>query len=439
MGHIYEIFLIVAFCLGCFAAAMLLFTSRNRRLLNLLLGSFAFFMSLFFFMVFCIKRGWAPDLVFLTRSFFPLPYFLPGLAYLYVRTFIRDDARLDRRDLLHLAPFALHLLHISPVLVSILKGDMGWADVVSRMDGRSLFFTYSPLPEWLIMFFHIAVILFYDAMVVKTMLSASYRDFVRLNRSTYPYAIRWITAFSVMIVTYGLLVAAMKAQVFFFGRAGILVSGNVVTLSLVVCYDLLIVYTLMNPVILYGMPQFGKAAGIDEARSPAVSSWKVTVHPKGAEESSAPTVHPILPPKTGKAQVEPIAPESRMVPMAEKEKIDLLVRSMNELMESTQPYLDPEFSIEALSESLGVRRSHLTFVFKHVLDRSFIDYKNEFRVNHVKRMLDQGALKGLTMDAIGVEAGFNSRATMYALFKKFTGLTPTEYVKRPRGDQALAS
>ncbi len=44
--------------------------------------------------------------------------------------------------------------------------------------------------------------------------------------------------------------------------------------------------------------------------------------------------------------------------------------------------------------------------------------------------IKNGRMKNYTILSIGFEAGFNSKTTFNTVFKKFTGLTPTEFRNR---------
>jgi YesN/AraC family two-component response regulator len=61
--------------------------------------------------------------------------------------------------------------------------------------------------------------------------------------------------------------------------------------------------------------------------------------------------------------------------------------------------------------------------------KNFNDFINSYRVQEVKQMLEAGKHKTLSLLGIGLDAGFNSKATFNRVFKKLTGMTPNEYVK----------
>jgi YesN/AraC family two-component response regulator len=59
----------------------------------------------------------------------------------------------------------------------------------------------------------------------------------------------------------------------------------------------------------------------------------------------------------------------------------------------------------------------------------FNDVINSYRVNYISEGLKNEQWETLTLEAVGEMAGFNNRITFLNAFKKFTGVTPSQYVK----------
>ncbi len=98
-------------------------------------------------------------------------------------------------------------------------------------------------------------------------------------------------------------------------------------------------------------------------------------------------------------------------------------------MKTKKPYLNPELNIFQLSDILNVKKHHLSQVINEKSGMNFFDFVNTFRVEEIKRNLADPSLKNLTLLGIGLESGFNSKATFNSAFKKFTGLTPSDFQK----------
>ncbi len=98
-------------------------------------------------------------------------------------------------------------------------------------------------------------------------------------------------------------------------------------------------------------------------------------------------------------------------------------------MDTMKPYLDPALTIYTLAEKLQVSRHHLSQVINERSGKSFYDFINIYRVEEVKRRLKSPAFSHHTILSIAFDAGFNSKATFNATFRKFTGMTPSAYQK----------
>lgn len=83
-----------------------------------------------------------------------------------------------------------------------------------------------------------------------------------------------------------------------------------------------------------------------------------------------------------------------------------------------------KFSLQALSEALFVNGSHLLRVFRAQTGETLLGYHNRMRCENAKALLRQS---DVTISQAGELAGFVSSSHFSHIFKKFTGLTPTEY------------
>ncbi len=94
-----------------------------------------------------------------------------------------------------------------------------------------------------------------------------------------------------------------------------------------------------------------------------------------------------------------------------------------------KPYLNDNFTIIELSESLNIPIHHLSYYFNYHLSKKFSDYKNEWRINYAIQLLKDGILKKYTIDQLYHEAGFSTKSNFYRVFKLHTGKTPIEFLE----------
>lgn len=112
------------------------------------------------------------------------------------------------------------------------------------------------------------------------------------------------------------------------------------------------------------------------------------------------------------------------------EEISRIVSHLEQTMEQEKLYLDPELTINDLSEKIHCLRHHLSQVINDRLHQSFYDYVNQYRVREAKRMLSDNRMGHIKISAVAYDSGFNSLSTFNGVFKKLTGITPSTYRKK---------
>ena len=107
-----------------------------------------------------------------------------------------------------------------------------------------------------------------------------------------------------------------------------------------------------------------------------------------------------------------------------------LLNSLTLLMKEEKPFLDSDISLITLADTLGVNPKTLSFVINEHIHKNFNHYINDWRIEEVKKRLDDKAYDHAKMLSIAFDCGFNSKSTFNLAFKKATGLSPSEYRKR---------
>ncbi|MEM1270939.1 MAG: helix-turn-helix domain-containing protein [Bacteroidota bacterium] len=119
-------------------------------------------------------------------------------------------------------------------------------------------------------------------------------------------------------------------------------------------------------------------------------------------------------------------PASRSIAYAEKKisanEAQPLVDQLHALLQSEALYKQPEFKLADLAAKLGMTPHRLSQLLNDNMGQSFASLVNSYRIREAQRLLVEEPL--LTMEAIGYEAGFNSKSAFYAAFKRHTGQTP---------------
>lgn len=113
-----------------------------------------------------------------------------------------------------------------------------------------------------------------------------------------------------------------------------------------------------------------------------------------------------------------------------KEDSEVLNSKLIEFMQKEKPYLESEITINDLAKQLETTVHKLSQVINEVHRRNFFDFINLYRIGEVKKLLNDSAAEDLKIESIAYDCGFSSKSSFYAIFKKHTHLTPTEFRKR---------
>lgn len=298
-------------------------------------------------------------------SFLPASY--GALLYLYCRHSVLDD-RFQARDLLHFIPIAVcYLLNVDLLLAPGELAELYIQDTSPATLGFALG----------------RVILFVQAYVYIGYCGYFLYRFQRLAQHNYagfnPDVFDWLW----IVQAFNLVIWTCKAAA--------LVSPNFI---LVVAGDLLII------VLIYGIalaqwrnPQLFRIAASAQERSLITEQERTDKIPGALDDATRAS----------------------------------LMQTVVDYMKSQQAYLDSELSLRRLSEAVDISTHHLSEVLNQEEGKNFYNFVNDLRVEHVcERLKRDNDVKLLDL---GMQAGFSSKSTFNSVFKKHTGMTPSQYRK----------
>lgn len=107
---------------------------------------------------------------------------------------------------------------------------------------------------------------------------------------------------------------------------------------------------------------------------------------------------------------------------------DIQVR-LRRLMIEEKLYLEPQLQLPQVASRLNVSTNLLSQTINQLEKKNFYELVNHYRIDHFKTLLQNPARSHLSILALGLESGFNSKASMNRVFKEFTGQTPSQFQK----------
>ncbi|WP_029192429.1 helix-turn-helix domain-containing protein [Paenibacillus harenae] len=112
-------------------------------------------------------------------------------------------------------------------------------------------------------------------------------------------------------------------------------------------------------------------------------------------------------------------------------------REKNDVIDKVLRYLDQHYrrsdlSLNLLASEFHISVSHLSKLFKEQEECNFIDYLMDIRMNKAKELLTES--EAMIKD-IAEQVGYTNVNSFVRIFKKITGLTPTEYRQRKKPEE----
>jgi AraC-like DNA-binding protein len=104
-----------------------------------------------------------------------------------------------------------------------------------------------------------------------------------------------------------------------------------------------------------------------------------------------------------------------------------LLEKFEILMREQKVFTEPDLNLAGLAERMDTNTTYLSQFFNNHYGVHFKDYLNDLRVKEACRMMSSPGHDQHTLDQILTMSGFNSKASFYSAFRKFTGMSPAAF------------
>ncbi|UTW61969.1 AraC family transcriptional regulator [bacterium SCSIO 12741] len=109
---------------------------------------------------------------------------------------------------------------------------------------------------------------------------------------------------------------------------------------------------------------------------------------------------------------------------------DLLMEKLNVLFEKEKIFTDPDIKLSSLAERLNTQPHVLSRLINTQLKQSFSELLNQYRIEEFKKKALDPEFSHYSIIGIAYEVGYNSKSSFNTAFKKQTGLTPSQFLKK---------
>ncbi|WP_109098576.1 AraC family transcriptional regulator [Aquimarina sp. AU58] len=109
------------------------------------------------------------------------------------------------------------------------------------------------------------------------------------------------------------------------------------------------------------------------------------------------------------------------------EELNMLKLSLERVLFVEKKYLDEDLTLSILANAISISDKKLSAFLNQYLKTTFYDYVNKYRVASVKEKIKSPEYNNITLLGIAYESGFKSKTSFNRIFKKETGLSPSQF------------
>jgi AraC-like DNA-binding protein len=408
--------------LTIFLAILMAYRNWNINRNTIFLSGFIFVFSLYSLIhyILLINKD-----VFLLAVFYnnnaPIGFLVGPLLYFYVRGTLYDNKKLTKKDLLHLIPALINSISITPYILTPFSYKLALAErlVKDTMVARTV--TVGLYPNIINMIARPTLLCIYTItsyiILFHFFLKNNGND--RIPQKQTRHMLVWLFSF-ITIIFFAVICFGVLSYLFLREPnpdLGILKTSTPMNI-VGFCLLMIPISLLIFPEILYGIPQVQENSKADFLKPEAEKENETR------SKDNETKIPEITSKKEENTQSRKTIENQEIEP-----KFVELSESILLYIKESQIYLNPNFSMEELSRSMNIPKHHLYYCFNSILKIKLTKIRAELRIEYAKKLIEDGLLDSLTLDAIGNKAGFSSRSSFQSTFKDEVGCTPGEYLK----------
>jgi AraC-like DNA-binding protein len=370
MKEVFETLLLLAAGQGVLLTIVLL-TRKENHTANRILAFATLCLSIDLIIATYYSKGWYRISPHWMGISYPFPLLYGPLFYLYAAFVSKKIDRFRKIDWLHFIPIILVYVLCSPVFLYSPEDKIVFVDNMMHGIKPPLFAVFAaivPVQGLLYTFFTIRIEREYDRKIKDEF---SNIDLVNLN---------WLKHITIAMITIWSIVAILSVMKFFTEfRTG---TDGLIQLSISILIYSIGYKAMQQPEIFL---------------KPSVSSGE-TPHSEKYQRSGL-----------------------------SNELAENIKRKLKTIMTADKLYLENDLTLQKLADRMKISSHNLSEVINSKLNLSYYDFINSYRVEEFKRRIADQDNDKYNLLSIGFDSGFKSKGTFNSIFKKFTGMTPSEY------------
>jgi len=316
------------------------------------------------------------------------------LAFLYVRSILKDEVHFTKNDWLHFILFAIIFLGRITYNFSSWEDKLLLADKIINGSWRSL--SYSSLNHFLSLrisyklkglHFLIYIIAIWYILLKGRIKGTLSLALLKQQKIVYDWLYFFAITVSILGVLLGIILFSNTKD-----KSTYQLEANILFMFVFSGCLILILGLILYPQILYGIPIEKTLVKINEE----------------VKESE-------------------VFDETDNISFHEDyiENISVLIERWKE----EYKFKDPNSTMKSLSEDIDIPKHHLAYFFNQIKKEKYIDWRNALRVEYAVEILGREQKYNKTIEVLGAESGFRSYSAFIRSFKQFTGKLPKDFIR----------
>jgi AraC-like DNA-binding protein len=329
-------------------------------------------------------------------------YLIGPMLYWYIRSVLTDDAKLKARDTWHLVPMIVFFIAALPhafvpwpekvEAARTMVADTGFIEVYRA---TLLAGVFSPTIEYLSRPLLVLGYTLWSAGLFNQYLIKKKASVVLTKQH---FMKKWLFFFLGFLLILEVSQILLIIRAFELHFSDLFFTLNVLRILSGAGLIGLLISPFFFPDILYGLPRLPEST--------------LTLKPEEGEK-------------------DPLPPELKThAPNFESKYLHSIGQKADSCMKEQGLYIQHNFNLSHLAVAVDVPVHHLAFYFREIRKQTFHDYRNEWRIAYAKKLILDGKINEMTLEAIGFMSGFSNRDSFRITFEKMEGISPHAFACR---------
>lgn len=329
---------------------------------------------------------------------FPILYLIGPMLFRYIRAILNDNPKLRKHDWFHALPMLLYFAASTPFTFAPFSEKVEAAHLLVHNVG--IIQTYAStvlanlVPNMEVYLSRPVLLLAYTIWSLILLTNYLIKNKHKAVFSGHKFMIKWLLLLLGLVIVLSTSHIILIIHTFKLNFSEMAFGLNVIRILSALGLIGLMISPFLFPEILYGLPRVPRHKKLEAKETAHINT--AAIHPN----------HNHL----------------------ENNYLQHIGHQVEACMKKDQPFLQTQCNISQLAVQIDIPIHHLSFYFREVKKQPFHEYRNQWRLNHAKKLILDGKSDMLTLEAIATLSGFPNRNAFRTAFQKMEGISPNDFV-----------